>query len=73
MEIPTGHGKTLIIAALAIADANQIMLVVLMNAFLSQYEFRLFEGLRGVDNFPCDIHANKVIYMSCSELMGFPE
>ena len=44
-----------------------------MNSFLSQYAFRLFEGMRGVDNFPCDISANKVIYMSCSELMGFPE
>ena len=70
MEIPTGHGKTLIIAALAIAiaianDANQIVLVVSMNSFLSQYAFRLFEGLRGVDNFPCDIYSNKVIYMSC--------
>jgi hypothetical protein len=29
--------------------------------------------MRGVDNFPCDIRANKVIYMSCGELMGFPE
>ena len=29
--------------------------------------------MRGVDNFPCDINANKVIYMSCSELMAFPE
>jgi hypothetical protein len=50
-----------------------MVLVVSMNPFLSQYGFQLFEGMRGVDNFPCVLGSNKVIYMSCLELMAFPE
>ena len=44
-----------------------------MNPFLSQYGYQLFEGMRGVENFPCEVKGNKVIYMSCSELMALPE
>jgi superfamily II DNA or RNA helicase len=38
VELPTGHGKTHIIAALALIiaeDLNQIVIVVSMNAYLS--------------------------------------
>lgn len=76
VDIPTGHGKNIIIDALALTiakDPKKILLLVSMKPFLSQCEFRLFEDIRGAENFPCNIYPNKVIYINCSELMAFPE
>jgi hypothetical protein len=76
IQLPTGHGKTLIIAALAMIiaeDLNQKVFIVSMNKFLSQYAHSLFEGMRNIGIFPCQPKPNSVTYITCSELMSFSE
>ena len=75
IQLPTGHGKTLIIAALAMIiaeDLNQKVFIVSMNKFLSQYAHSLFEGMRNIGIFR-QPNPNSVTYITCSELMSFSE
>lgn len=61
MEIPTGHGKILIIAAFAIAKDPKLNCDCGNDEsiFFSKC-IHIFEVMRGVDNFPCEIFQIKL-------------
>jgi len=44
-----------------------------MNKFLSYYAKSLLEKVDGINIFPCDIKDNTVTYITCKELMNYPE
>ena len=44
-----------------------------MNKFLSYYSKSLLEKIDSINIFPCDIKDNTVTYITCEELMNYPE
>ena len=44
-----------------------------MNKFLSYYSKSLLEKIDTINIFPCDIKDNTVTYITCEELMNYPE